>query len=210
MFNPSGLLDPTALLQGAGPWVLIVVAVIVFIETGLLFPFLPGDSLLFTAGLLSVRLGVPLVWLIAVVAAAAIAGDQVGYMIGRRLGRRLFKPDARIFKLRYQDQADEFLGRHGAKALVLARFVPVVRTFVPPIVGTSQMPYRRFLVWNAVGGLGWAVVLTLAGFWLGRIPFIANNVELIAIVIVAVSVVPIAIDVLRRRRAARADGQTQQ
>jgi membrane-associated protein len=202
-FDPGSLLNPSVLLHGAGPWVLVVIAAIVFIETGLLFPFLPGDSLLFTAGLLSVSLGLPVLFLVAVVAAAAIVGDQVGYLIGRRLGRRLFRDDARVFKVRYRDQADEFLGRHGAKALVLARFVPVVRTFVPPIVGTSQLPYRKFLIWNAIGGLGWAVLLVIAGFWLGRIPLIADNVELIAIVIVAVSVVPIAIDVVRRRRASR-------
>jgi membrane-associated protein len=206
MFSAGAILDPTAVLTGAGPWVLAVVAIIVFIETGLLFPFLPGDSLLFTAGLLAVRLGVPIPVLIGVVAVAAFLGDQVGYAIGRRLGRRLFRPDARVFKSAYRDRADEFFAKYGPRALVLARFVPIVRTFVPPVVGTSHLPYRTFVLWNAIGGVAWAVLLCLAGFWLGRIPLIADHVDLIAVLIVAVSVVPIAIDLLRRRRAGRSVG----
>jgi len=205
-FTPGDLLDPTALLSGAGPWVLAVIALIVFIETGLLFPFLPGDSLIFTAGLLALPLNLPLTVLIPVVAVAAIIGDQVGYMIGKRLGRRLFKPDARLFKTAYRERADRFLVRYGARSLVLARFVPIVRTFVPPLVGSTSLAYRTFLLWNSLGGIAWAVVLTLAGFWLGRIPLIADNVEIIAVAIVVVSVVPIGIDLLRKRaREARTD-----
>ncbi|RNE62200.1 VTT domain-containing protein [Cryobacterium tepidiphilum] len=199
LLHPGDLFDPAALLQGAGPWVLAVIVVIVFIETGLLFPFLPGDSLLFTAGLLSIPLGLPLYVLVPAAALAAIVGDQVGYSIGKTFGQRLFKPDARLFKSAYRDRADQFFLRYGARSLVLARFVPIVRTFIPPIVGTSSLPYRRFLLWNAIGGIGWALALSLAGFWLGKIPFIANNVDLIAVVIVAASVVPVGIDLLRRR-----------
>lgn len=202
-FSPGDLVDPTVLLQGAGPWVLAVIVVIVFIETGLMFPFLPGDSLLFTAGLLSVPLGLPLFVLIPVAGVTAIAGDQVGYMIGEHLGSRLFKPDARVFKTAYRDRADAFLARYGARSLVLARFVPIVRTFIPPLVGTTSLPYPTFLLWNAVGGIAWATVLSLAGFWLGKIPLIADNVDLIAVVIVVVSVVPVGIDLLRRRAGER-------
>jgi membrane-associated protein len=196
----GGLLDPSALLSGAGPWVLVLIVAFVFIETGLLFPFLPGDSLLFTAGLLSLRLGLPIPVLIVAAAAAAFAGDQVGYMIGKRFGRRLFSPNARVFKTRYLDQADAFFLRYGARALVLARFVPIVRTYVPPVVGMSHLPYRKFLLWNAIGGIAWAIIAVLAGFWLGSIPFIANNVDLIAVAIVVVSLIPIAIEILRARR----------
>jgi membrane-associated protein len=196
----GGILDPSALLTGTGPWVLVLIVVFIFIETGLLFPFLPGDSLLFTAGLLSVRLGLPIPVLIVVAAAAAFAGDQVGYLIGKRFGRRLFSPRARVFKTRYLDRADAFFLRYGARALVLARFVPIVRTYVPPVVGMSHLPYRKFLLWNAIGGVAWAVIAVLAGFWLGRIPFVANNVDLIAVAIVVVSLIPIAIEMLRARR----------
>jgi membrane-associated protein len=183
--------------------VLVVIALIIFVETGLLFPFLPGDSLLFAAGLLSPQLGLSLPVLILVAACAAVAGDQMGYFIGRRYGRRLFKPDARVFKTAYLDKADAFFVKHGPAALVLARFVPIVRTFVPPIVGMSQLPYRKFVIWNVLGGAGWVVVGVLAGFWLGRIPFIADNVELIAVAIVVVSIIPIVIETVRSRRRPR-------
>jgi len=195
--------DFTAILSSTGPFVLAIVAVLVFIENGLLFPFLPGDSLVFAAALLVVSIGIPLWLLILVTATAAIVGDIVGYAIGARLGKRLFKPGARIFKPSYRDQADEFLTRYGAAALVLARFVPVVRTFVAPVVGTSSIRYRKFMLWNIVGGIAWATVLCLTGFWLGKIPAVANNVDLIAVGIVVVSVVPVAINIIRRRRAAR-------
>lgn len=199
----GGLLDPTGLLQGSGPWVLVVVMGIIFIETGLLFPFLPGDSLIFTAALLAGSLGLPLPLLVAGVAVAAILGDTVGYGIGRRFGRRLFTPNARIFKARYLERADVFFAKHGAQSLVLARFVPVVRTFIPPVVGMSNIPYRRFLLWNAIGGVTWAVLLSAAGFFLGRIPVVADNIDLIAVGIVVISVIPIAIAVIRERRADR-------
>jgi membrane-associated protein len=197
----GGLLDPTGLLVGAGPFVVLAIMAIIFIETGLLFPFLPGDSLVFTAALLTTRLNLPLPVLMLAVAVAAILGDQVGYLIGRRFGSRLFKPDARILKTQYLDRSDAFFQKYGGRALVLARFVPIVRTFLPPIVGMSTMPYRRFLLWNALGGLAWAIILSLAGFWLGKIPFVADNVDLIAVVIIAVSVIPVAINLLRRRHS---------
>ena len=199
----GGILDPSALLTGSGPWVLILIVGFVFIETGLLFPFLPGDSLLFTAALLSVRLELPLAILITTAAAAAVAGDQVGYLIGRRYGRRLFTPHARVLKTKYLVRADEFFLKHGAGALVLARFVPVVRTFIPPVVGMSRLPYRKFLLWNVVGGVSWVVACVLAGFWLGRIPVVANNVDLIAVAIVALSLVPVGVETLRARRRTR-------
>ncbi|TQL46817.1 VTT domain-containing protein [Subtercola boreus] len=200
--HTASLLDPTPLLEGVGPWALVVVMAIVFIETGLLFPFLPGDTLVFTAALLAGPLGLPLPLLVVGVAAAAILGDQTGYHIGKRFGPRLFKPDARIFKTKYRDQADEFFTHYGGRALVLARFVPLVRTFVPPVVGMSKMPFRSFLLWNGVGGIGWALILTLAGYFLGGIPFVKDNIEVIAVLIVIVSVLPIVIDILRRRRRA--------
>ncbi|WP_382304833.1 VTT domain-containing protein [Herbiconiux sp. UC225_62] len=210
LIQSGGLLDPTALLEGSGPWVLAVIMGIIFIETGLLFPFLPGDSLIFTAALLSGTLMLPLPVLVATVAVAAIVGDSVGYAIGKRFGRRLFKPDARVLKARYVERADAFLTRYGPQSLVLARFVPIVRTFVPPVVGMSSMPYRRFLLWNAIGGFAWALLLSLAGFFLGRIPFVADNVDLIAVAIVILSVVPIVITILRERRADKAAEQAQE
>lgn len=195
--------DLSGFLQGLGPWALVVMALLIVIETGLLFPFLPGDSLIFTVALLSTRLGVPL-WLVIVVAAAsAIAGDQLGFEIGRRRGRRLFTPDARIFKTRYLEEADQFFERWGRGAIVLSRFVPVVRTFIAPAIGASTLRHRTFTVWNTVGGIAWASLLGLAGFFLGQIPVVASNVELIGVGIVVISVIPIVIAALARRARAR-------
>jgi membrane-associated protein len=192
-FSIGQLLSPATLLKDVGPWALVVIVLICFIETGLLFPFLPGDSLVFAAALLSSTLRLPLWVLIPVVAATAIAGGHTGYAIGARIGPRLFKPDARIFKTKYHEQADAFVDRYGAGAIVLARFVPIVRTFVAPVVGMSRMTVRRFAVWNAVGAVAWAVIVSLAGFWLGKIAFVANNVELIAVLLAIVSVLPVVI-----------------
>ncbi len=149
--------------------------------------------------------------LIPVVAATAIAGGHTGYAIGARIGPRLFRPDARVFKTKYHVQADAFVDRYGAAAIVLARFVPVVRTFVAPVVGMSRMSVRRFAIWNAVGAVAWAAILSLAGFWLGKIAFVANNVELIAVLLALVSILPIVIGrIVQRRREKRQDAQASQ
>jgi membrane-associated protein len=206
-FSIGQIFNPVAFLKEVGPLAIVVIIVIVFIESGLLFPFLPGDSLVFAAALLSATLRLPLWVLIPVVAATAIAGGHTGYAIGARIGPRLFKPDARIFKTRYHDQADAFVEKYGAAAIVLARFVPIVRTYVPPIVGMSPMSVRRFAVWNAVGALAWAIVLSLAGYFLGKIPFVVHNVELIAVLIVLVSVLPIVIARLVQRSREKRRGR---
>ena len=182
---------------------LLALAAIIFVETGLLFPFLPGDSLLFAAGLLSPQLGLPIPLVLVVAAAAAIAGDQIGYLLGRRHGRRLFAHDARILKASYLERADAFFLEHGARALVLARFVPIARTFVPPVVGMSRLPYRTFVVWNVLGAVAWVSIAVLAGLWLGGVPWVAHNVDAIALAIVAISAVPLVIEAVRARRAAR-------
>lgn len=197
------LFDPAALLQGFGPWVLLGIAVIVFIESGVLFPFLPGDSLLIAAAILAPALGIQ-AWQVVVVAAlAAFAGDQTGYLLGSRFGRRLFKPDARVLKTAHLDQAQAFFTRWGGPSLVLGRFVPVVRTYVPLAAGMARMRYRRFVVWNAVGGAAWSAAMVLIGILLGGIPFVVHNIDVIMVVAVAASLVPIAIAILRRRLAAR-------
>ena len=198
--HTASILDPTPLLEGAGPWVMVVIMAIVFIETGLLFPFLPGDTLVFTAALLSVPLGVPIWVLVLGVSVAAILGDQTGYHIGKRFGPSLFKPDARVFKTRYLNESDAFFIKYGGRSLVLARFVPIVRTYVPPVVGMSKLPFRTFLIWNTVGGVAWALILSVAGFFLGGIPFVANNVEIIAVIIAVVSIGPVVISFIRNRR----------
>lgn len=199
----TSLLDPAALLQGLGPATVGVVALLVFIESGVLFPFLPGDSLLFTAGLLHQQLNLALPVLIGVVVLAAVAGDQVGYMLGRKFGRRWFKDDARILKTSHLEQTDAFFAKQGGKAIVLARFVPVVRTFAPLVAGIAQYDRRKFTLWNVAGAVGWASSVVLLGTWLGHYDFIARNIDAIAILMVLVSVLPGAVGMLRTRRNAR-------
>jgi membrane-associated protein len=201
------IFNPQEFLTGLGAAVLIGLAIMVFIESGLLFPFLPGDSLLFTAGLLASSnvIHVP-VWLVVVVAfAAAAAGDQAGYILGHRFGRRLFKPDARFLKTRRLDEAERFFAKYGGAALVLGRFVPVVRTYVPLAAGTAEYRYRKFLAWNLSGSALWTISVTTLGVLLGGIAFVRTNIDAIAIAIVIVSVLPIAANVVvriyRNRRA---------
>lgn len=199
------IFDPQAFLTGLGPAVLIGLAIMVFIESGLLFPFLPGDSLLFTAGLLAASnaIHVP-VWLVVLVAfVAAAAGDQVGYLLGHRFGRRLFKRDAKVLKIRYLDEAEKFFVKYGGPALILGRFVPVVRTYVPLAAGAAGYHYRKFLAWNLSGAALWTVVVTTLGVLLGHIPFVRDHIDVLAIVIVVVSVLPIAISALIRIRRSR-------
>lgn len=199
-------LDPEKLISTGG---LPLLALIVFAESGLLIGFfLPGDSLLFVAGLLSSDAGgniLPPVWLVAlVVFIAAVTGDQVGYLFGKRVGPALFdRPKSRLFNPANIERARVYFERHGAKTIVLARFVPVVRTFAPIVAGMGSMPYHTFVTFNVFGGLLWGVGVTLAGYFLGEIDLVKNNIEIAILAVVAVSLVPVAIEVLRHRREAK-------
>jgi len=198
--GPSWL-DPEQLIRTFGT---LGILAIVFIESGLLVGFfLPGDSLLFTAGLLSAAGVLPDIWILLVtIPIAAIAGDQVGYAIGRKFGPPLFnRPDSRFFRREYVDKSAEFFEKHGPKTVVLARFVPVVRTFVPVMAGTSRMNYRTFVTYNVVGGLVWGAGVTALGYFLGQIEFVKSNIEPILLLIVAISVMPVAYELLKARRA---------
>ncbi|MFD6024453.1 DedA family protein [Streptomyces griseoluteus] len=197
--GPSWL-DPNHLLNTYSIWGLLL---IVFAESGLLIGFfLPGDSLLFTAGLLitSGQLDFPLWGAIALICAAAVLGDQAGYMFGKKVGPSLFnRPDSRLFKQENVTKAHEFFEKYGPKSLVLARFVPIVRTFTPIIAGVSGMRYRSFLTFNVIGGVLWGAGVTLLGSWLGNIGIVKDNIEAMLILIVLISVIPIAIEFLRAR-----------
>jgi membrane-associated protein len=206
----GGLLDPKSLIDDVGLWGVFAV---VFAESGMLVGFfLPGDSLLFTAGFLASgpssvdeALHLPLGWLLVGTFIAAVAGDQVGYVIGRRAGPAIFnRPDSRFFKQENVDKAHGFFERYGAKTIVLARFVPVVRTFAPVVAGVSNMQYRTFVTFNLVGGFLWAIGVTLLGYFLGQVDFIEENLELAILTIVAISVLPIARELWLSRRQRRA------
>ncbi|MGD3106604.1 DedA family protein [Streptomyces sp. YGL11-2] len=193
-------LDPDYLLQTFG---LVGLLFIVFAESGLLIGFfLPGDSLLFTTGLLVTtnKLNTPLWAVCLLVVLAAVLGDQAGYLFGRKVGPSLFKrPDSRLFKQENVEKAHLFFEKHGPKSLILARFVPIVRTFTPIIAGVSRMNYRSFLTFNLIGGALWGAGVTLLGASLGNVAFVHTHIELILVGIVLVSVVPIVIEYLRAR-----------
>jgi len=196
---------------------LIGILAVVFAESGLLIGFfLPGDSLLFSAGLVIAGgryLHYPL-WLVCLlIAVAAIAGDQFGYAFGRRLGPRVFRrPNSRVFRQENLVRAREFFDRYGARSVVLARFVPIVRTFTPIVAGASGMHYRTFAAFNAAGGLLWGAGVTVLGYLLGQITFVRSNIEFILVGIVAISLTPIAVELIRghgrRRQSSPQDGRT--
>ena len=194
----------TPLLYQLGPLAVVLVMAVVFAETGLLFGFfLPGDSLLFLAGALvaSHVIALPFWVLAAGVFVAAVLGDQLGYLIGRRYGPRVFsRPESRFFRRENAERAQLFFARRGALAVVLGRFVPVVRTFVPIVAGVARMPRRSFSFLNLVGALVWAVGIVAVGFLFGGIAFVAAHIELITIAIASVSIIPATFEVLRRRR----------
>ncbi len=181
----------------------VVLVAIVFTETGLLVGvFLPGDSLLITAGLVAAAGGLNIWWLNALLMVAAISGDSVGYEIGARLGPRLFtREQSRLFNPRHVERTRRFYARHGAKTIVLARFIPIIRTFAPVVAGVGEMRYPRFLFYNVAGGMGWVLSMTWAGYLLGRaIPNIDKYVHLIVIVVILLSVIPIGVEIVRERR----------
>jgi membrane-associated protein len=200
-------MDPTYLLeQYQGAFFAIALA-IVFIECGLLFPILPGDSLLFAVGLFVAtgQVHTNLALALLALCAAAFAGNVVGYEIGRAIGAPLYQRDGRIIKKKYFDQTTAFFDKYGNKALVIGRFVPIVRTFITVVAGVSHMDRRRFFTWSAVGAVLWAVGLTLLGYFLGKsFPGLAKNLEYAVVLIVLVSVVPMAYEYLKHRREARA------
>ena len=203
-------LDPEYLIQAAGPYALPVVTFIIFAECGL-FAILPGDSLLFTVGLFVARDAIPysLPLVCLVLTLAAIAGNISGYWIGRLIGPPLFQPRrgliGRILNPKYVTQTHAFFEKYGNRALILARFVPIVRTFVTLVAGVGRMDFRKFIAYTAIGGVLWACGVTILGYYLGTIPFVRNNIEAVLILIVVVSVIPMIVELILHRRRAKAE-----
>jgi membrane-associated protein len=185
-----------------GAWVYALLFVIVFCETGLVVtPFLPGDSLLFVVGTLAAAGGMDIVTVMSVLVAAALTGDNVNYWIGRWAGPRVFRlEDSRWFNRRHLERTHAFYERHGGQAIILARFVPIVRTYVPFVAGIGTMPYGRFIAFSVAGALAWVLSLCLAGYWFGNIPAVKENLGAVIVAIVIVSVMPMAAALLRARR----------
>ena len=207
LVNASGLdtfinwfKDPESLLVAMGPWVLWGTMLIVLIESGVLFPVLPGESLLFTAGLLHDRLGLHLPTLIIMVVVAAFIGAQIGYFLGAKWGRKLFKPDARVLKTEHLEKAEHYFRDYGGRSLVIGRFIPFVRTFIPLAAGIARYPYSKFLLFNTLGALLWGAGFIIVGSLLGNVPFVHDNLTLILGVIILVSVLPVIIEIIGQKR----------
>lgn len=192
------------LVAAYGMWIYAILFVIIFCETGLVVtPFLPGDSLLFVAGALCAlpenSISIHLLVLILIV--AAVLGDGVNYLIGRFFGHRLFNnPDSKLFKQSYLEKTHKFYEKYGGKTIILARFVPVVRTFAPFVAGMGRMDYKHFSMFNVTGGVVWVLVFAYAGYFFGGLPFVQENLKILMLVIIVLSVLPAVIEVWRNRK----------
>ncbi len=208
-------LDPIKLIGYFGTWALVGLLVVIFVESGVLFPVLPGDTLLFVAGMLAAgtaaagQASFQLWQLLVLIPIAAVLGGQVGYLIGRFVGTAMFKPNARVLKQRYLDEAHTFFEERGPFAIVIARFVPIVRTLAPITAGAARMGYGVFTLFNVIGAVVWGVGLVLLGYGLGQFEIIQKLLEPIFILIAVASIMPMVIEWYKRRRAAkRAAGDT--
>lgn len=190
-------------------WIYVILFLIIFVETGIVvMPFLPGDSLLFAVGMFAAQGSLNIWMCLILLFIAAVLGDASNYMIGKYLGPRMLKIKIRgkqLIKPQYLDKTHEFYEKHGAKTIVIARFVPIVRTFAPFVAGIGKMNYWHFLSYNVIGGVLWIVGLTLAGYFLGSIPFIKDNFEIVVFVIIFLSLLPMLFEFLKTKREAKAN-----
>jgi membrane-associated protein len=198
------------LVEDYGGWALLILFVIIFCETGLVVtPFLPGDSLLFAAGAIAATGAMNIGTLIALLVVAAILGDSTNYWIGSRFGTRSFSENGRVLKTEYLRRAQDFFARYGGKTIVIARFVPIVRTYAPFVAGVAGMNYRRFLMFNVLGGVAWILIFVVGGYLFGAIPVIEDNFGLVIIAVILVSLIPVVFEYSRTRRARRVSARKQ-
>jgi membrane-associated protein len=193
------------IIQTYGVWTYLLLFLIIFMETGLvIFPFLPGDSLLFAAGTFA-GLGVLNIWVLFIILSlAAILGDTVNYWIGHYIGPRAFSGNVRFLKKEYLDRTHEFYERHGGKTIILARFIPIIRTFAPFVAGIGEMSYGHFISYNVIGGIAWVALFTFGGYFFGNLPFVQNNFAVVVVAIIIISVMPGVYEFIKERsRTAR-------
>jgi membrane-associated protein len=193
----------TELITQFGSWTYVILFLVIFIETGIvIFPILPGDSLLFAAGALAALTGSPLniVLLWVLMAVAAVLGDSVNYSIGKFIGPKAFTSKSRLLKREYLEQAQAFYKKYGRITIFLARFVPIIRTFAPFVAGIGEMPYGYFISYNIFGGIVWTALFTFGGFFFGNLPFVKDNFSLVVIAIVVISVLPAVWEVVKAKR----------
>ncbi len=193
-----------ALVQEYGTWVYVILFLIIFAETGLVvMPFLPGDSLLFVTGALCGMGHLQVQVLIPLLMLAAFSGDNLNYWLGHQYGVQLFKPDSRFFKQTYLHKTEDFYATHGGKTIIFARFLPIVRTFAPFVAGIGQMRYALFFTFSLLGSMAWISSLTLAGYFFGNIPLIKNNLTLMILGIIFISIIPALLEFIRQHRGAQ-------
>jgi membrane-associated protein len=193
-------------IQQYGVWMYVILFVVVFLETGVVVtPFLPGDSLLFAAGALCARGDLAVGWLFVLLWLAAVLGDTVNYSIGHLVGPRAFHGQNRLFKREHLDRTHQFYERHGGKTIVLARFIPIIRTFAPFVAGIGRMSYGRFVTYNVLGGLLWTVLFVFGGYYFGNQPLVKRNFTLVILAIIVISLLPLVVEFVQNyRRKARA------
>jgi len=203
----------SAIIQNYGTWTYFLLFLVIFMETGFVVtPFLPGDSLLFAAGTFaSPALGSPLnIWVLwALLCIAAIVGDTVNYWIGHFIGPRAFSGEIRFLKKQYLDRTHAFFERHGGKTIILARFVPIIRTFAPFVAGVGEMGYGKFITYNVIGGIAWVTLFTWGGYFFGTLPFVQNNFSLVVLAIIFISVLPAVIEIIKERTRSVKEAATQ-
>ena len=193
----------SSIIQNYGTWTYLLLSLVIFIETGLvIFPFLPGDSLLFAAGTfaspaLGSSLNIWLLWILLCL--AAILGDSVNYWIGHLIGPRAFSGEIRFLKKTYLDRTHEFYEKHGGKTIILARFVPIIRTFAPFVAGVGSMSYEHFISYNIIGGIAWVTLFTWGGYFFGTLPFVQDNFSFVVLAIILISVLPGVVEVIKER-----------
>ncbi len=192
-----------------GVWIYAILFLIVFCETGLVVtPFLPGDSLLFAAGSIAAVGKMDIHLMVGLLILAAVLGDAVNFSVGKFFGEKLFaNPDSKIFKQSYLKKTEAFYERHGGKTIILARFVPIVRTFAPFVAGMGHMAYRRFFAFNVIGAIAWVVLFSYAGYFFGNLAVVKENLSLVLLAIIVISVLPMVVEIIRHHRAVQQDGQ---
>jgi membrane-associated protein len=193
-----------AIITQFGPWTYVILFLIIFAETGLVItPFLPGDSLLFAVGAFAAAGALNVYWVVILLLAAAIIGDSVNYSIGNYIGPRVFSEKVRFLKKEYLERTHEFYEKHGGKTIILARFIPIIRTFAPFVAGVGSMTYGKFISFNVIGALIWVPLFTFGGFFFGNLPFVKRNFEIVILAIIIISVVPAVIEIIKERRQTR-------
>ena len=190
----------SVIIQTYGTWTYLLLFLIIFLETGVVItPFLPGDSLLFAAGTFAAMGSLNIYVLLILLSLAAILGDTVNYWIGHSIGPRAFNGEIRFLKKEHLDRTHAFYERHGGKTIILARFIPIIRTFAPFVAGVGAMTYGRFITYNVIGGIAWVVIFTLAGYFFGQVPFVQENFTYVVVAIILISVMPAVFEIIRGR-----------